>query len=368
MVLQVGLSMIRRILSWLLRTTLVVVVVAMVGVKLSDQWLAGSVYSGPPSEHFDGQVFLNEKDDDSTFFELGRVMWEGLRLSARWPDWVDSQPGVVPEVTEANPAWVTFINHATVLIQVDGVNILTDPVYSKRTSPSRLIGPKRVRDPGIHLHDLPPIDYILISHNHYDHLDLRTLQRIQQRQPLGRPLHVVAGLGNGPMLKEAGIEHVHELDWGDHVEHEGVRMVFTPSQHRSGRWVSDQMRTLWGAFVIESSLGPIYFAGDTGYASHFKAAGDEYGPFVLSLLPIGAYEPRWFMGTFHLNPKEAVQAHLDLRSQRSIGVHYGTFQLTYEGIEQPLIDLAAAREAAGLHARDFGTLAFGGSEGISPLE
>ncbi len=232
-------------------------------------------------------------------------------------------------------------------------------MYSLRASPLSFAGPRRVRAPGVQLDDLPPIDLVLISHNHYDHLDIDTLQRLQQRQPADRPLLLLVGLGVGGLLKEHGIRNYRELDWGQMVNHKGLRLIFSECRHRSGRGVRDQMKTLWGSFVVQGAAGNIYFAGDTGYGPHFQEARQRYGPFRLALLPIGAYEPRWFMAAVHLNPAEAVKAHLDLGSQQSVAIHFGTFQLTYEGIDQPVIDLRKALRAQALDKEDFWVLDFG---------
>jgi L-ascorbate metabolism protein UlaG (beta-lactamase superfamily) len=264
----------------------------------------------------------------------------------------------VERVTEGIRA--TYINHATVLVQVAGLNILTDPVWSKRVSPVTFAGPKRVRDPGIPIEALPEIDLILVSHNHYDHLDTASLKKLRQQQEK-EPV-IVSGLGNAKLLRKQGYTNALELDWGEHTQVGAATVHFVECQHRSGRGAFDQMKTLWGSFVAETPEGAIYFAGDTGYSPHFKAQGEQYGPFALSLLPIGAYEPRWFMKDIHLNPEEAVQAHLDLNSQQSLGIHFGVFQLTWEEIDSPIIDLEAALNAQGLPRETFWVLEPGESE------
>ena len=257
------------------------------------------------------------------------------------------------------------MNHATVLIQVDELNILTDPVYSLRASPFQWAGPRRIRSPGVRLEDLPPIDVILISHNHYDHLDLDTLQKLQALNPQDDGPLILAGLGNGQLFVQHGLKHYRDMDWGERITHKTVEFIFTQAQHRSGRGIADQMKTLCGSFVIQTSHGNIYFAGDTGYGPHFKEAREEYGSFALSLLPIGAYEPRWMMSDIHLNPREAVQAHVDLDSQQSLGIHFGTFQLTYEGVDQPRLDLAKARQDLQVPDDQFWALQFGETRELS---
>ena len=177
----------------------------------------------------------------------------------------------------------------------------------------------------------------------------------QQETP---PL-IVSGLGNGLLFDQLGLRNHRDLNWQESTHLGDVEIVFTECRHRSGRGAGDQMKTLWGSFVLKSSAGNIYFAGDTGYGPHLKEAGEEYGPFRLALLPIGAYEPRWFMADVHLNPDEAVRAHLELRSERSIGMHFGTFQLTYEGIDKPLLELDAARKNYGISSAQFEVLDVG---------
>lgn len=321
--------------------------------------LAGPVYKGPKSDHFDGKSFKNTVSADKSLWALTRLAVGALFYSEKWPKYIASKPQV-PPVVKGNPRiGVTFINHSTVLLQVDGVTILTDPMYSLRASPVSFAGPRRVRAPGVQLDDLPPIDVILISHNHYDHLDIDTLQRLQQRQPDGAAPLILAGLGVGGLLQANGIHNYKELDWEQDVTLKGLRFVFTECRHRSGRGMRDQMKTLWGSFVVQGSAGNIYFAGDTGYGPHFKATRQQYGPFRLALLPIGAYEPRWFMAAVHLNPAEAVKAHLDLDSRQSVAIHFGTFQLTYEGIDQPVIDLENALRVQAIDKKDFWVLDFG---------
>jgi L-ascorbate metabolism protein UlaG (beta-lactamase superfamily) len=324
----------------------------------------GPPYDGAPSDHFDGKRFSNRDNSDKTAWELLQFGWGALFHASQWPDQVEIQPGTIAEERVYQGISVTYINHATLLIQVDGINILTDPIYSRRASPFQWLGPERVHAPGIAMADLPPIDLILISHNHYDHLDATTLQQLAVRQQ--EPPMILAGLGNGRYFSSIGLRRFHDMDWHDSVEMQGVEILFAECRHSSGRGASDQKKTLWGSFVIKTSRGSIYFAGDTGYGPHFNDAALAHGPFALSLLPIGAYEPRDFMEAVHLNPADAVQAHLDLASEQSIGIHFGTFQLTYESIDQPLIDLRAALRERGVDAGSFLTLAPGQTHGIAP--
>ncbi len=271
------------------------------------------------------------------------VRWLRTRSPQAWPTWLEND-AVDPPVERLSTSmadWsVHFVNHATVLWQIGPYNLLTDPVWSMRVSPFRWIGPRRIRPPGITLQSLPPIDLILLSHNHYDHMDLDTLAYLHERD---RPL-VLTGLGNGYYLRRRGITHVHELDWWQHVDWNGLNIHYVPSQHFSGRGTGDRNQALWGGFVVDSPHGSGYFAGDTGWGSHFEAIARRWPDFRLGLLPIGAYEPRWFMRPVHINPEEAVQAHKLLRIQTSVAIHHRTFQLTDESVDQPAHDLANSLE------------------------
>ena len=306
------------------------------------------------STHYDGKRFYNSDGSDKHLGDVSRFIWTSLANEKPWPKWRENPPA--DPITErlTSGLRVTYINHATVLIQVAGLNILTDPVWSKRVSPVAFAGPKRVRAPGIPIEDLPEIDLILISHNHYDHLDTQSLKAIRARQEEA-PL-IISGLGNQKLLRKLGYETAVELDWNESRTLGETTVHFVECQHRSGRGVFDQMKTLWGSFVLETPEGNLYFAGDTGYSPHFREQGERWGPFALTLLPIGAYEPRWFMKDVHLNPKEAVQAHLDLQSQQSLGIHFGVFQLTWEAIDEPAEDLASALIDEGLAGDTFWVL------------
>jgi len=304
---------------------------------------AAPAYQGPVTDHFDGEKFRNRLNSDFGLTDFFRFSVPFNFVKEAWPEWIESTSRKIPRPRQTDDEIsVTFINHATVLIQVDGVNILTDPIFTRRTSALSWIGPERVRAPGVNLSDLPPIDIILISHNHYDHLDIESLQLLQARNPENQSPLILSGLGNGLLFEDSGLTDFRDLDWNQSEQYGSIEFVFTETRHRSGRGVTDQNKTLWGGFVIKTRLGNIYFAGDTGYGPHFKEAGNTHGEFILSLLPIGAYEPRWFMKSAHLNPRDAVAAHLDLNSQKSMAIHFGTFQLTYEGIDQPITDLKKA--------------------------
>lgn len=318
---------------------------------------AAPAYEGPPGSHFDGERFVNREPVERSFADFVRLGWGAITDAASWPEWIEIEQQTIPHARVEEGISVTFINHSTFLLQVDGINILTDPVYSERVSPFRWLGPRRVHAPGVRMEDLPTIDVVLISHNHYDHLDEDTLLDLAQRQE--EPPMILAGLGNGALFSRLGLARHRDLDWSQSVAIGDLEIVFTECRHMSGRGIGDQGKTLWGSFVVRSSAGGIYYAGDSGYGPHYRETGRRYGPISLSLLPIGAYEPRWFMADGHLNPAEAVQAHLDLESRQSVGIHFGTFQLTYESIDQPVIDLGRALEQSGVSSEQFQVLAPG---------
>ncbi|MET0117109.1 MAG: MBL fold metallo-hydrolase [Sedimenticola sp.] len=305
------------------------------------------------SPHFRDGQFRNG-------IEAEKSWWSFLKMRlttdySDWPEWVDVPHGPKPgDRVTGDAVVVTHINHSTVLIQTGGYNVLTDPIYSERCSPLSFIGPRRVHQPGIRFEDLPKIDAVVISHDHYDHLDLPTVRRLVERD---NP-KIYLGLGVGERLPS--MDNVTELDWWERIEvADGFALTFVPVQHFSSRTPFDRFSTLWGGYVLEIGGGKIYFGGDSGYADHYLQTYERFGPMDLSLIPVGGYAPRDFMGFAHLDPGQAVQAHLDLRSRKSIGIHYGTFQLTQEPIDEPVRLLAKARESAGLEDREFVTLEFG---------
>lgn len=323
--------------------------------------------SGPITDHFDGRVFHNAERIEHGFSDLLR--WMRTRDNHPWQRVAGFTPPPAPpeRVTDMR---ITWINHSTVLIQVDGLNVLTDPIWSDRAGPLSALGPHRYHPPGIRFDDLPPIDAILISHAHYDHLDLATVRRLAAAHD---PLFV-AGLGLAPLLKSAGTTRVATLDWWHtRTLAPGIELHATPAQHWANRSPFDRNRTLWVGYYLNSRRGGIYFAGDTGMAPHFEAIRDRLGAPRIALLPIGAYEPRWFMAQQHMNPADAVTAHQRLGAAQSIGIHFGTFKLSDEGQTAPIDALVAARERAGLAASAFKAPAFGEciipeSGGPTPLE
>ncbi len=325
--------------------------------------VAAPVYKGEDEPNFDGTRFINRTPIDQSVFDLLRFGWMSLTKAKNWPDWVEVNPQPVPRARVREGISVTYINHSTVLLQIDGFNILTDPIFASRASPFAFAGPKRAHLPGISLDDLPEIDAILISHNHYDHLDEASLLSLNERQ--AKPVLILAGLGNAGLLKQLGFRNYQEMQWNDRVQVGELEIIFTEGRHRSGRGLSDQMKTLWGSFVIQGPSGNVYFAGDTGYDSHFREAQIQYGSFDLAILPIGAYEPRWFMRSVHLNPADAVRAHRDLGALQSMGIHFGTFQLTLEGINDPVKALARALEKNQINIDQFWTLSPGETKQIN---
>jgi L-ascorbate metabolism protein UlaG (beta-lactamase superfamily) len=301
---------------------------------------------------FDGRRFENPGDSASrTFRELLRWQWTAARQP--WPAWVDHQPAAaLPRAVAPGDLALTFVNHSTFLLQTHTLAILTDPVWSDRASPVSFAGPRRVHAPGVPFDGLPRIDIVLVSHNHYDHMDLDTLRRLDERH---HP-RFVTSIGNGAFLRRRGLSRVDELTWWQSLDVEGARVTMTPAQHFSARTPFDRNRTLWGGFVVEGRWPRVFFAADTGYWRHFDEVRAHFGTIDLALLPIGAYEPRWFMRPAHMDPAEAVQAHLDLRARLSVAMHFGTFRLTDEARDDPPRHLEEALGARGLPHDSFRVL------------
>jgi N-acyl-phosphatidylethanolamine-hydrolysing phospholipase D len=321
----------------------------------------------PPHHTGDGHFRNNYTGPiDKSLGELlrwRRQAWaQGLPPDAKVPT-----PVVAPQLDHLKAGHApsaTWIGHATVLMQSGGLNVLTDPVFSERASPVGFLGPKRAQPPGIALDDLPPIDVVLVSHNHYDHCDVDSLRRLSERST-HRTLFLVP-LGLKALLEKHGARNVVELDWWQSHTVAGTDFHLVPVQHWSARGLGDRNETLWGGWAVFAPDLRWYFSGDTGFTRDFadtrarlKRYERDGGLFDLALLAIGAYEPRWFMIEQHMNPREAVQAHRDLGARRSLGIHWGTFPLTDEALDQPPRDLDAARRAAGVAEADFFTLAIG---------
>ncbi len=315
----------------------------------------------PVSDHCDGERFFNPPPQPQAlgFTSLPKWWWQQLTGDEfhRWPKTAPAprRPELPARVAPGDVA-VTFIGHSTFLLQFDGLTVLTDPVFATYAGPFGRLGPKRVRPPALRLEELPAIDAVVVSHNHYDHLDLATLRWLaRERRP-----QFVTSLGNKAWLEARDIAPVAEFDWWQSADiARGLRVTATPAQHFAARAPWDRCRTLWNGFMLHTRAGDVFFCGDSGWGPHFAAIRERVGAPALALLPIGAYEPRWFMIPVHLNPDEAIRAHLALGARRSIGMHFGTFQLTNEAIDEPLHALAAARAAHSVSADDFTTLDFG---------
>jgi L-ascorbate metabolism protein UlaG (beta-lactamase superfamily) len=315
----------------------------------------------PVSDHCDGTHFFNPAGrlQARGFSELPRWWWQRLvkGQGARWPRSVPPpRTPDLPAGASAGQMAVTFIGHSTFLLQLPGLNILTDPVFASHAGPFGLLGPKRIRPAALRLGQLPRIDVVVLSHCHYDHLDLAALRWLSRHH---RP-SVITTLGNRAWLEARGVGCVTELDWWESANATPeLRATCTPAQHFAARTPWDKALTLWGGFILRTAAGLVYFAGDTGWAPHFAEINARLGAPALALLPIGAYEPRWFMEAVHLNPDEAVRAHCALGARQSLGMHFGTFQLTDEAIDAPPQALAAARTAHQVAPADFAVLDFG---------
>ncbi len=290
-----------------------------------------AVVASPPNSHFDGKRFFNP-DSPQARGLLDVFRWKLKTRPEESPRFVsDVEPSKPPATLSGNQLHVTLINHSTVLLQQSGLNILTDPIWSKRASPFQWIGPQRRRKPGVKWEDLPRIDLVLLTHNHYDHLDLATLRGLADR----KESRFIVPTGVARLLKSYAIGPVDELDWGESFSLSGTSINSVPALHFSARGISDRNRTLWCGYVIEKVGAVTYFAGDTGFGPHFANIREQFGAPRLSFLPIGAYEPRWFMSPIHMGPDEAVEAHQILESKTSIAIHHGTFQLSDEGLDTP---------------------------------
>lgn len=280
----------------------------------------------------DGDRFVNEAGRGDRGSLLGvRLPFFARRIAAMLltsPDGAARRVSFDPDDVRRDFS-VTWIGHATFLVRMDGVTFLTDPIFSERASPVSFAGPRRFVEPGIPLDALPPVDFVTISHDHYDHTDLPTIRALASR---GVPF--VAPLRFAPLIEEAG-GRVVELDWWESVEIAAMTVHCVPAQHFSGRGPFDQNWRLWAGFVVEGPTRSFYHAGDTGYFDGFVEIGERFGPIDLAALPIGAYEPTAMMRWVHLTPEDAVQAALDLGATRVVGMHFGTFQLTDERLDEP---------------------------------
>jgi L-ascorbate metabolism protein UlaG (beta-lactamase superfamily) len=324
-------------------------------------------YDGPVSDHFDGTRFFDPKGAQPRSV-IDLIRWRLTGTRASWPERSPSPYADRPPAQINDRSWrISFVGHASLLLQTGGLNLLLDPVWSERVSPVSFAGPKRVNDPGIAFEALPPINAVLVSHCHYDHLDLPTLSRLAAAH---RP-RVITPLGNDAIMRshDPAIA-VEAYDWGDRVPLPGGASVsLVPVQHWSARGLTDRNKALWAGFVIDTPAGRILHVGDSGYGEghHFRRAKEQHGPFRLAILPIGAYEPRWFMRDQHMNPAEAVQAFHDCGAELALAHHHGTFPLTDEVIDAPPLALAQAIASAGIAAEQFRVLQPGQVWQIDPV-
>ncbi len=329
----------------------------------------------PAKPHHTPEGFKNNYNDNVNKTGRDFLRWQYERTQAGLPKPPQTPtPTVPPDLAfiQANakpgamqPA-ITWVGHATMLVQAGGLNVLTDPIFSDRASPVQLVGPKRAQPPGLSIAQLPPIDVVLVSHNHYDHLDKNTA--VDLSNIAGAATLFIVPLGVKKWFESLGIGNVKELDWWESTTVKGVEFHFTPVQHWSARGLGDRSQTLWGGWSVLAPDLHWYYSGDTGYSKDFADTQQRFAPrqtatlgggFDIALLAVGAYEPRWFMKEQHINPAEAVQIHQDLKAKRSVGVHWGTFALTDEPLDQPPKDLAVACTAAGVPEADFLLLAIG---------
>jgi len=311
-------------------------------------------YRGATSDHFDGKTFFNPGGKETGGFG-SLLKWIANRDEAPWPEFAPVVPGPPPP-RRVDDLRVTFVNHSTVLIQTGGMNILTDPVWSERASPVSWAGPKRHRPPGLRFEELPPIDLILLSHNHYDHLDVDTLGRLAR----DHAPRIYTPLGNTAYLDSIGVADSHDMDWWDAIDiGHGIRLTCLPAWHFSSRGLFDRNTTLWSGFMMEGPPGQIYFAGDTGYGPFFEEIARQFTRIRLAILPIGAYRPRWFMSPVHMGPDEAVRAHQVLNATQSMAIHFGTFALADDGDAEPIELLNSTLDELGIPRDRFRTLTHG---------
>lgn len=307
------------------------------------------------SDHYNGKTFHMPGLQTPVKSFLSVIKWKLQGSGEAWPEEITPPHAQsIPVESTSSKMIITFVNHSTFLIQVDGLNILTDPIWARRASPVSFAGPERVHAPGIAFNQLPRIDAVIISHNHYDHMNEETINQLEIKYA---PKFIVP-LANAKKMQSFGAKNVVELDWWESINlTPEVKITLTPAKHWSARTLSDRQEALWGAYYINTKKHKIYFAGDTGYGPHFLETEKKMGAPDVAFLPIGAYEPRWFMKDAHTNPEEAVLASLDLRARYSIGMHFGTFKLSGEAIDTPEKDLQMAMDK--LKVKNFLTLSPG---------
>lgn len=359
------------LVRWILVILLFAIVAACLAITIVPRFLDRVYYRGPVSDHFDGQRFFNPGHDDTvappTGNSRGGFLWRYITNRDKRPEWpkqVPVTPGKPPARVEGEAMTVTWVGHASVLVQTQGLNILTDPVWSENAGPFGL-GPKRVTEPGVRFDDLPRIDLVLVSHNHYDHMDLATLKRLWERD---KPL-IVTSLGNDAVIGEAGVP-AEALDWGGRVTVKpGVDVVVTRSHHWSSRWFTDRNRALWSGFAVTMPGGNLFYSGDTGAGDlSWVDEARALGPIRLALLPIGAFRfvPGQMAIGSHIGPVDAVEIFERLGAARAIPVHWGTFRLSYEAYDTPPRLLDATMKCAGLDPQRFAPVTIGAPVSVPP--
>ncbi|MBY8829804.1 MBL fold metallo-hydrolase [Hephaestia mangrovi] len=359
------------LVRWILVILLFAIVAACLAITIVPRFLDRVYYRGPVSDHFDGQRFFNPGHDDTvappTGNSRGGFLWRYITNRDKRPEWpkqVPVTPGKPAARVEGEAMTVTWVGHASVLVQTEGLNILTDPVWSENAGPFGL-GPKRVTEPGVRFDDLPRIDLVLVSHNHYDHMDLATLKRLWERD---KPL-IVTSLGNDAVIGEAGVP-AEALDWGGRVTVKpGVDVVVTRSHHWSSRWFTDRNRALWSGFAVTMPGGNLFYSGDTGAGDlSWVDEARALGPIRLALLPIGAFRfvPGQMAIGSHIGPVDAVEIFERLGAARAIPVHWGTFRLSYEAYDTPPRLLDATMKCAGLDPQRFAPVTIGAPVSVPP--
>ena len=329
---------------------------------------AGNPYYDPQKPHHTPEGFQNTNPEARPGRGFWRWQWERKTRGLPKPpasshrDWRVAPDLALVQSPAGNPS-VTWIGHATLLLRMGGINVLTDPQFSERASPVSFAGPRRYHAPAVALADLPKIDAVVISHNHYDHLDVASVKALHARFGDALPFYVPLGLK--AWFAELGISNVVELDWWDEAELHDVRFTLTPAQHWSARSPFDRNRTLWGGWAIRAPEAKVFFAGDTGYSDDFKEIGTRLGPFDFAAIPIGAYAPQWFMGPQHVDPAQALLIHRDVGARQSLGIHWGVFELADDPLDEAPQRLAAARETAGVSEEEFFVLKIGESRRIA---
>jgi N-acyl-phosphatidylethanolamine-hydrolysing phospholipase D len=347
---------------------------AILSIAVLVSFSNSNAQNGSPAKaHHTPTGFKNNyaQQVNKSFSDFIRWQWESWGIDKTASSPAPSVTADIAQLTSPASPTVTWIGHATALVQANGLNVLVDPIFSERASPVQIFGPKRAQAPGVTMADLPNIDVVLISHNHYDHLDRISVAQLDEKaKAAGKTTLFMVPLGLKAWFNGIGIDSVVELDWWEQHKIQGVEFHLTPVQHWSARSINDRSNTLWGGWAVLGADFHWYYAGDTGYSRDFADTAKQFAPrqtealgggFDLALVPIGAYEPRWFMSQQHVNPMESVRIHQDVGAKRSIGVHWGTFALTDEPLDQPPRDLAIARQALDVKEADFGVLAIGES-------